>query len=174
MGAVGTTLSLPSPWEVVRGTCCNAPNVSGHQLALGAGPGCCWHVPAESAGCWHSSGSVSAGRGHPGSPSLSRPRLPAPLLQGLSSCRLPAGGKAGNAAPAPGQPPHDESDRKTEPHSSVSDLVNSLTSEMLMVGGWGALGLVVSTVGIQPSQLFPAPSTSAPARPCPPCRAPVG
>ncbi|KAI1232712.1 hypothetical protein IHE44_0006549 [Lamprotornis superbus] len=48
---------------------------------------------------------------------------------------LPAGGKAGNAAPAPGQPPHDESDRKTEPHSSVSDLVNSLTSEMLMVGG---------------------------------------
>ncbi|NWY90846.1 SYT7 protein, partial [Loxia curvirostra] len=47
--------------------------------------------------------------------------------------RLPAGGKAGNAAPAPGQPPHDESDRKTEPHSSVSDLVNSLTSEMLML-----------------------------------------
>ncbi|XP_041878554.1 synaptotagmin-7 isoform X6 [Corvus kubaryi] len=47
--------------------------------------------------------------------------------------KLPAGGKAGNAAPAPGQPPHDESDRKTEPHSSVSDLVNSLTSEMLML-----------------------------------------
>ncbi|NWW34037.1 SYT7 protein, partial [Panurus biarmicus] len=47
--------------------------------------------------------------------------------------RLPASGKAGNAAPAPGQPPHDESDRKTEPHSSVSDLVNSLTSEMLML-----------------------------------------
>ncbi|NWU37131.1 SYT7 protein, partial [Hylia prasina] len=47
--------------------------------------------------------------------------------------RLPAGGKAGNAAPVPGQPPHDESDRKTEPHSSVSDLVNSLTSEMLML-----------------------------------------
>ncbi|NWZ81026.1 SYT7 protein, partial [Poecile atricapillus] len=47
--------------------------------------------------------------------------------------RLPAGGKAGNTAPAPGQPPHDESDRKTEPHSSVSDLVNSLTSEMLML-----------------------------------------
>uniref|UniRef100_A0A803VUN4 Synaptotagmin-7 n=1 Tax=Ficedula albicollis TaxID=59894 RepID=A0A803VUN4_FICAL len=49
------------------------------------------------------------------------------------SLKLPAGGKAGNAAPAPGQPPHDESDRKTEPHSSVSDLVNSLTSEMLML-----------------------------------------
>ncbi|NXS90050.1 SYT7 protein, partial [Erpornis zantholeuca] len=78
-------------------------------------------------------GSISAGRGRPGRPSLSRPRLPAPLLQGLSSRRLPAGGKAGNAAPAPGQPPHDESDRKTEPHSSVSDLVNSLTSEMLML-----------------------------------------
>ncbi|XP_026705939.1 synaptotagmin-7 [Athene cunicularia] len=47
--------------------------------------------------------------------------------------RLPAGGKAVNTAPVPGQPPHDESDRKTEPHSSVSDLVNSLTSEMLML-----------------------------------------
>ncbi|NWR95347.1 SYT7 protein, partial [Furnarius figulus] len=47
--------------------------------------------------------------------------------------RVPAGGKAANAAPASGQPPHDESDRKTEPHSSVSDLVNSLTSEMLML-----------------------------------------
>ncbi|NWU52515.1 SYT7 protein, partial [Dromas ardeola] len=46
--------------------------------------------------------------------------------------RLPAGGKAVNTAPVPGQPPQDESDRKTEPHSSVSDLVNSLTSEMLM------------------------------------------
>jgi len=33
----------------------------------------------------------------------------------------------------PGQTPHDESDRRTEPRSSVSDLVNSLTSEMLML-----------------------------------------
>ncbi|NXT17327.1 SYT7 protein, partial [Syrrhaptes paradoxus] len=47
--------------------------------------------------------------------------------------RLPAGGKAVNTAPVPGQPPQDESDRKTEPRSSVSDLVNSLTSEMLML-----------------------------------------
>ncbi|NXX08682.1 SYT7 protein, partial [Larus smithsonianus] len=47
--------------------------------------------------------------------------------------RLPAGGKAVNTAPVPGQPPQDESDHKTEPHSSVSDLVNSLTSEMLML-----------------------------------------
>lgn len=47
--------------------------------------------------------------------------------------RLPAGGKAVNTAPVPGQTPHDESDRRTEAHSSVSDLVNSLTSEMLMV-----------------------------------------
>ncbi|XP_007994214.1 synaptotagmin-7 isoform X5 [Chlorocebus sabaeus] len=47
--------------------------------------------------------------------------------------RLPAGGKAVNTAPVPGQTPHDESDRRTEPHSSVSDLVNSLTSEMLML-----------------------------------------
>lgn len=56
--------------------------------------------------------------------------------------RLPAGGKAVNTAPVPGQTPHDESDRRTEPRSSVSDLVNSLTSEMLMVrragdGLWG-------------------------------------
>ncbi|KAM6067937.1 synaptotagmin-7 isoform 6-T6 [Theristicus caerulescens] len=49
------------------------------------------------------------------------------------SLKLPAGSKAVNTAPVPGQPPHDESDRKTEPRSSVSDLVNSLTSEMLML-----------------------------------------
>ncbi|NXD16646.1 SYT7 protein, partial [Nothocercus nigrocapillus] len=48
--------------------------------------------------------------------------------------RLPASGKAVNTAPVPGQTQqHDESDRKTEPRSSVSDLVNSLTSEMLML-----------------------------------------
>ncbi|XP_059578475.1 synaptotagmin-7 isoform X1 [Alligator mississippiensis] len=47
--------------------------------------------------------------------------------------RLPPTGKTANAAPAPGQTQHDESDRKTEPRSSVSDLVNSLTSEMLML-----------------------------------------
>uniref|UniRef100_A0A2I3H528 Synaptotagmin-7 n=1 Tax=Nomascus leucogenys TaxID=61853 RepID=A0A2I3H528_NOMLE len=47
--------------------------------------------------------------------------------------RLPAGGKAVNTAPVPGQTPHDESDRRTETRSSVSDLVNSLTSEMLML-----------------------------------------
>ncbi|XP_054684131.1 synaptotagmin-7 isoform X2 [Grus americana] len=51
----------------------------------------------------------------------------------MKSFLLPAGGKAVNTAPVPGQPPHDESDRKTEPRSSVSDLVNSLTSEMLML-----------------------------------------
>ncbi|KAJ7395049.1 synaptotagmin 7 [Pitangus sulphuratus] len=51
----------------------------------------------------------------------------------MKSFLLPAGGKAVNMAPVPGQTPHDESDRKTEPHSSVSDLVNSLTSEMLML-----------------------------------------
>ncbi|XP_030743373.1 synaptotagmin-7 [Echinops telfairi] len=47
--------------------------------------------------------------------------------------RLPTGGKAVNTTPVPGQTPHDESDRRTEPRSSVSDLVNSLTSEMLML-----------------------------------------
>lgn len=43
-----------------------------------------------------------------------------------------------NTAPVPSQTPHDESDRRTEPRSSVSDLVNSLTSEMLMVRRAGA------------------------------------
>ncbi|XP_032975611.1 synaptotagmin-7 isoform X5 [Rhinolophus ferrumequinum] len=47
--------------------------------------------------------------------------------------KLPTGGKAVNTTPVPSQTPHDESDRRTEPHSSVSDLVNSLTSEMLML-----------------------------------------
>ncbi|XP_060626800.1 synaptotagmin-7 isoform X5 [Anolis sagrei] len=47
--------------------------------------------------------------------------------------RLPSGGKVGNAAAVPGQTQHEETDHKTEPRSSVSDLVNSLTSEMLML-----------------------------------------
>ncbi|XP_060118251.1 synaptotagmin-7 isoform X4 [Heteronotia binoei] len=47
--------------------------------------------------------------------------------------RLPSAGKAVNTAPVPGQMQPDESDHKTEPRSSVSDLVNSLTSEMLML-----------------------------------------
>ncbi|XP_034979567.1 synaptotagmin-7 isoform X2 [Zootoca vivipara] len=47
--------------------------------------------------------------------------------------RLPSGGKAVNTAPVPGQTQHEEPDHKTEPRSSVSDLVNSLTSEMLML-----------------------------------------
>ncbi|XP_023966402.1 synaptotagmin-7 isoform X2 [Chrysemys picta bellii] len=51
----------------------------------------------------------------------------------VKSFLLPSGGKMGNTAPMPGQTQHDESDRKTEPRSSVSDLVNSLTSEMLML-----------------------------------------
>lgn len=53
---------------------------------------------------------------------------------------MPTGGKVVNTAPVPGQTPHDESDRRTEPRSSVSDLVNSLTSEMLMVRGAGLGG----------------------------------
>uniref|UniRef100_A0A3Q2I8C3 Synaptotagmin-7 n=1 Tax=Equus caballus TaxID=9796 RepID=A0A3Q2I8C3_HORSE len=51
----------------------------------------------------------------------------------MKSFLLPTGGKVVNTAPVPGQTPHDESDRRTEPRSSVSDLVNSLTSEMLML-----------------------------------------
>ncbi|XP_023391582.1 synaptotagmin-7 [Pteropus vampyrus] len=51
----------------------------------------------------------------------------------LNLSKLPTGGKVVNTAPVPSQTPHDESDRRTEPRSSVSDLVNSLTSEMLML-----------------------------------------
>ncbi|XP_063145259.1 synaptotagmin-7 isoform X1 [Candoia aspera] len=47
--------------------------------------------------------------------------------------RLPSGGKVVNTTPVPGQTQHEEMDHKTEPRSSVSDLVNSLTSEMLML-----------------------------------------
>ncbi|XP_053139937.1 synaptotagmin-7 isoform X5 [Hemicordylus capensis] len=51
----------------------------------------------------------------------------------LSLSKLPSGGKVVNTAPVPGQTQHEEADHKTEPRSSVSDLVNSLTSEMLML-----------------------------------------
>uniref|UniRef100_A0ABM5F895 Synaptotagmin-7 isoform X5 n=1 Tax=Pogona vitticeps TaxID=103695 RepID=A0ABM5F895_9SAUR len=51
----------------------------------------------------------------------------------LSLSKLPSGGKAVNTAAVPGQTQHEEADHKTEPRSSVSDLVNSLTSEMLML-----------------------------------------
>lgn len=60
--------------------------------------------------------------------------------------RLPAGGKAVNTAPVPGQTPHDESDRRTEPRSSVSDLVSHffplpsfLTSRALSLVGYEEL-----------------------------------
>lgn len=70
----------------------------------------------------------------PARPMVPSSAHPQPMLIGSPPPpRLPAGGKAVNTAPVPGQTPHDESDRRTEPRSSVSDLVNSLTSEMLMV-----------------------------------------
>ncbi|XP_018422715.1 PREDICTED: synaptotagmin-7 isoform X1 [Nanorana parkeri] len=47
--------------------------------------------------------------------------------------RVPAGTKTTNATAVPGQAHPDETDRKTDQRSSVSDLVNSLTSEMLML-----------------------------------------
>nr|XP_033783979.1 synaptotagmin-7 isoform X8 [Geotrypetes seraphini] len=51
----------------------------------------------------------------------------------LSRSKLPASSKMGNAAAVPGQMQHDEANRKADSRSSVSDLVNSLTSEMLML-----------------------------------------
>ncbi|XP_040184365.1 synaptotagmin-7 isoform X1 [Rana temporaria] len=47
--------------------------------------------------------------------------------------RVPAGSKTTNTTVVPGQAQPDETDRKTDQRSSVSDLVNSLTSEMLML-----------------------------------------
>ncbi|XP_032894938.1 synaptotagmin-7 isoform X2 [Amblyraja radiata] len=55
-------------------------------------------------------------------------------IQGTQSDkRLPTGNKPVNTTPVQGQVPQDDLDRRTEPRSSVSDLVNSLTSEMLML-----------------------------------------
>uniref|UniRef100_A0A8C4X5X6 Synaptotagmin-7 n=1 Tax=Erpetoichthys calabaricus TaxID=27687 RepID=A0A8C4X5X6_ERPCA len=51
----------------------------------------------------------------------------------LRPAKLPAGSKAVNTTPVQGQLPQDELDRRTDTRSSVSDLVNSLTSEMLML-----------------------------------------
>uniref|UniRef100_A0A8C5PMB0 Synaptotagmin-7 n=1 Tax=Leptobrachium leishanense TaxID=445787 RepID=A0A8C5PMB0_9ANUR len=47
--------------------------------------------------------------------------------------RLPAGTKTANAATMQGQAHQDDGERKNDQRSSVSDLVNSLTSEMLML-----------------------------------------
>ncbi|XP_043915113.1 synaptotagmin-7 [Protopterus annectens] len=47
--------------------------------------------------------------------------------------RMPTGSKPVNTTPVQGQPPQDDSDRRTDTRSSVSDIVNSLTSEMLML-----------------------------------------
>ncbi|KAM4722562.1 synaptotagmin-7 isoform 2-T2 [Rhinophrynus dorsalis] len=51
----------------------------------------------------------------------------------MKSFLLQTGGKTANATAVPGQAQPDEIDRKAEQRSSVSDLVNSLTSEMLML-----------------------------------------
>ncbi|XP_077316876.1 synaptotagmin-7 isoform X2 [Lithobates pipiens] len=51
----------------------------------------------------------------------------------MKSFLVPAGTKTTNTTVVPGQAQPDESDRKTDQRSSVSDLVNSLTSEMLML-----------------------------------------
>ncbi|KAE8607023.1 hypothetical protein XENTR_v10010972 [Xenopus tropicalis] len=47
--------------------------------------------------------------------------------------RLQTGGKTTSASGVPGQGQSEDPDRKTDQHASVSDLVNSLTSEMLML-----------------------------------------
>uniref|UniRef100_A0A8C4RUQ4 Synaptotagmin VIIb n=1 Tax=Erpetoichthys calabaricus TaxID=27687 RepID=A0A8C4RUQ4_ERPCA len=62
-----------------------------------------------------------------GTPDSSRARSESKAI------KLPAGSKAVNTTPVQGQLPQDELDRRTDTRSSVSDLVNSLTSEMLML-----------------------------------------
>ncbi|XP_069821788.1 synaptotagmin-7 isoform X5 [Dendropsophus ebraccatus] len=47
--------------------------------------------------------------------------------------KLPAGAKTSNTSVAPGQAQSEDGDKKADQRSSVSDLVNSLTSEMLML-----------------------------------------
>ncbi|XP_073430108.1 synaptotagmin-7 isoform X4 [Dendrobates tinctorius] len=51
----------------------------------------------------------------------------------MKSFLLPAGAKMTNASVVPGQTQPEESEKKADQRSSVSDLVNSLTSEMLML-----------------------------------------
>ncbi|KAM9302306.1 synaptotagmin-7 isoform 2-T2 [Gastrophryne carolinensis] len=51
----------------------------------------------------------------------------------MKSFLVPAGTKTTNTTVVPGQAQQDETDRKADQRSSVSDLVNSLTSEMLML-----------------------------------------
>uniref|UniRef100_A0A8C5PP71 Synaptotagmin-7 n=1 Tax=Leptobrachium leishanense TaxID=445787 RepID=A0A8C5PP71_9ANUR len=51
----------------------------------------------------------------------------------MKSFLLPAGTKTANAATMQGQAHQDDGERKNDQRSSVSDLVNSLTSEMLML-----------------------------------------
>ncbi|VTJ57425.1 Hypothetical predicted protein [Marmota monax] len=101
----GTPTPNSPPWEAARGM---GPELK--SLGKNRPPDrheLCLCPPAE--------------EGPAATPGLWRPAQPSPR------------GKAVNTAPVPGQTPHDESDRRTEPRSSVSDLVNSLTSEMLML-----------------------------------------
>ncbi|XP_031756135.1 synaptotagmin-7 isoform X3 [Xenopus tropicalis] len=51
----------------------------------------------------------------------------------MKSFLLQTGGKTTSASGVPGQGQSEDPDRKTDQHASVSDLVNSLTSEMLML-----------------------------------------
>ncbi|XP_069596395.1 synaptotagmin-7 isoform X2 [Ranitomeya imitator] len=51
----------------------------------------------------------------------------------MKSFLLPAGAKTTNTSVVPGQAQPEEGDKKADQRSSVSDLVNSLTSEMLML-----------------------------------------
>lgn len=121
-----------------------ADGVPGEGLTCAPAPG--WHhqgCPQPAVGGRHHRSPALPGSSPPGRPRLrASPRgPPGPALgRCFSFPRLPAGGKAVNTAPVPGQTQNDESDRKTEPRSSVSDLVNSLTSEMLMVGAPGGQG----------------------------------
>ncbi|XP_017652087.1 synaptotagmin-7 isoform X6 [Nannospalax galili] len=92
-------------------------------------------VPPPGEDALRSSGAAPSEPGSSGKAGRGRWRMVQSHLAAgkLNLSKLPAGGKAVNTAPVPGQTPHDESDRRTEPRSSVSDLVNSLTSEMLML-----------------------------------------
>lgn len=107
---------------------------AGSRRGRGKGEGSCWPTGGGSRLSTRRSCRL------PGRRPPAQPTSGPTLIQIPPAPRLPAGGKAVNTAPVPGQTPHDESDRRTEPRSSVSDLVNSLTSEMLMVRRAGGLG----------------------------------
>lgn len=177
MGAVGTGLSLPSPWDVARGTCCRALKVPGHQLAPGPGPGCWW---AAATAC---PGSVPRAPAQPrlsirwerapgtplaASPSAPGPSPPRPLFPQVAGRW--EGWECGTGAGAAAA-------RRVRPQDGAALLrlrPGQLPDQRDAHGGW--VGGVRRVWGSPWSASHPPGSSlrHPRARPCPLCQVPVG